>query len=219
MGRLSADYIPALRFAALTRFYDPVVRLTTRERRVKQALLDAAEIRSDATILDVGCGTGTLTVWIKEHYPDARVIGLDLDSTILEIARDKAEKAGVEIEIIKANAADIPLANASVDCVFSSLFFHHLLPAQKLNVMREIFRVLTEDGALHLSDWGRPSNRLMRGLFYAVQCLDSFATTEDNVRGLLVEHIERAGARSYCETASFDTVLGTLRLLQARKSG
>ena len=214
---MSAEYIPALRFAALTRFYDPAVRLTTRERRVKQALLDAAEIASDATILDVGCGTGTLTVSIKQQYPDARVIGLDLDPAILKMARDKAKKAGVTIETIEANAADIPLPDESVDCVFSSLFFHHLLPAQKLNVMREVFRVLTVDGALHLSDWGRPSNGLMRMMFYAVQCLDGFATTNDNVRGRLVEYIEQAGARSYRETASFDTVLGTLRLLYAKK--
>mgnify|MGYP001555503108 CR=1 FL=1 len=182
-------------------------------------LEDAANIASDATILDVGCGTGTLTVSIKQQYPDARVIGLDLDPAILQMAREKAEKAGVTIETIEANAAGIPLPDESVDCVFSSLFFHHLLPEQKSDVMREVFRVLTVDGSLHLSDWGRPSNGLMRMLFYSVQCLDGFATTNDNVRGRLVEYVEQAGVRSYRETASFDTVLGTLRLLHARKSG
>ena len=216
-GALSKDFIPALRFGALTRFYDPVVRLTTRERRVKEALLASADIASGATILDVGCGTGTLTVSIKQKYPGARVIGLDLDPAILAMARDKAAKAGVEIEYIEANAANMPVSNDTVDAVFSSLFFHHLLPEQKTDVLREIFRVLTVSGSLHVSDWGRPTNVVMRWLFYAVQCLDGFATTEDSLRGRLVEHIERAGARSYREIGVFNTVLGTLRLVHAQK--
>lgn len=214
---MSKDFIPALRYGALTRFYDPVVRLTTRERRVKEALLASADIASGATILDVGCGTGTLTVAIKRKYPHARVIGLDLDPAILAMARDKAARAGVAIEFVESDAANIPLPDASVDAVFSSLFFHHLLPEQKSGVLRDVFRVLVVNGDLHISDWGRPSNRLMRWLFYGVQSLDGFATTEDHVRGRLVEYIERAGARSFQQTNAFNTVLGTLRLVHAKK--
>ena len=111
----------------------------------------------------------------------------------------------------------MPLSNDSVDRVVSSLFFHHLLPDQKLQVMREIFRILATNGEVHISDWGRPSNSLMRGFFYLVQLLDGFATTDDNVRGRLVEYIERAGARQYQEFAMFNTMLGTLRLIRAKK--
>lgn len=191
--------------------------MTTRERSVKEALLASAEIVADATILDVGCGTGTLTVWIKKHFPDARVIGLDLDPTILRMARDKATRSGVTIEFIESNAAKMPLASDSVDAVFSSLFFHHLLPEQKFRVLREIFRVLSVNGSLNVSDWGRPTNQLMRGLFYSVQLLDGFSATEDNVRGRLAGYIQCAGGRSVRETGVFNTMLGTLRLLRARK--
>lgn len=214
---MSSDFVPALRFAALTRFYDPVVRLTTRERRVKQALIAGANVPPDATILDVGCGTGTLTAWIKQQHPGARVIGLDLDPAILQMARDKAAKSGVDVEFIEANAADMPLPPDSVDCVFSSLFFHHLLPEQKVKALREIFRVLKVGGEVHISDWGRPTNKLMRGLFYVVQLLDGFATTDDSVAGRLVEYVEQAGARTYREYRAFNTALGTLRLLRGTK--
>lgn len=209
--------MPALRFTALTRFYDPVVRLTTRERRVKQALVAAADIPDGGTVLDLGCGTGTMTTWIKQQHPKSRVIGLDLDPAILGMARTKAKRAGVEIEFIEASAADMPLPDDSVDRVVSSLFFHHLLPDQKLHVMREIFRIMPSNGEVHISDWGRPSNSLMRGLFYFVQLLDGFATTDDNVRGRLVEYIEQSGARQYQEHTTFNTVLGTLRLIRAMK--
>ena len=128
MAVLRTEFVPALRFQALTRLYDPVVRLTTRERRVKKALIEAAAVPVGGTVLDLGCGTGTMTRWIKQQYPDARVIGLDADPRILAIAREKATRAGVEIEFLEANATDIPLQENSVQRVLSSLFFHHLLP-------------------------------------------------------------------------------------------
>lgn len=214
---MSADFIPALRFPALTRFYDPVVRLTTRERRVKKALVDAAAVPAGGTVLDLGCGTGTMTRWIKQQYPDARVIGLDADPHILEIAREKAIRAGVEIEFLEANAADIPLQENSVQRVVSSLFFHHLLPDSKAQVLAEVFRVLEANGEMHISDWGKPSNGLMRAMFFFVQLLDGFACTRDNVAGRLPGFVEAAGARQVQNYDCYDTVLGTLRLLRATK--
>ena len=120
---MSGEFIPALRFKALTRFYDPVVRLTTRERSVKHALIESAHAPQGATVVDLGCGTGTLTVWLKQQYPSARVIGLDADPAILEFARAKADVAGVDIEFIESNASDLPFAAGTVDRIVSSLFF------------------------------------------------------------------------------------------------
>ena len=214
---MSTDFIPALRFNALTRFYDPVVRVTTRERRVKKALVEAAAVPSGATVLDLGCGTGTMTRWIKGQHPDARVIGLDADPRILAIAREKASRAGVEIEFLEANATDIPLQENSVQCVVSSLFFHHLLPDSKAQVLTEVFRVLEADGELHISDWGKPSNGLMRAMFFFVQLFDGFACTRDNVAGRLPGFVEAAGARQVHSYDRYDTVLGTLHLLRAIK--
>lgn len=214
---MSNDYIPALRFAALTRFYDPVVRMTTRERRVKQHLLSSADILPGTTVLDIGCGTGTMTIWLKQRYPSADVIGLDADPAILDIARTKAKRASVDIQFLEANAADIPLPDDAVHSVVSSLFFHHLDTDQKRAVLKEILRVLAPGGELHISDWGRPANALMRGLFYIVQLLDGFTTTRDSVEGRLPQLIEETGVRLFREITHFNTVLGTLRQFRATK--
>ncbi len=212
---MSSEFIPALRFKALTRFYDPVVRFTTRERSVKRALIENSRVPQGATVVDLGCGTGTLTVWLKQQYPSARVIGLDADPAILEFARAKADAAAIDVEFVEGDASDIPFATRSVDRIVSSLFFHHLQPNIKKRVLSESFRVIAEGGELHISDWGKPKNILMRLLFYPVQLLDGFSNTRENVQGLLPDLIMDAGAREVVEMNSFSTMFGTLRLLRA----
>jgi SAM-dependent methyltransferase len=85
-------YIPALRFRWLTAVYDPVVALTTRERTFKHRLLSQAQIEPGMRVLDLGCGTGTLAVWLKQRTPAAEVVGLDADPAVLALARRKATR-------------------------------------------------------------------------------------------------------------------------------
>jgi cyclopropane fatty-acyl-phospholipid synthase-like methyltransferase len=73
-------FIPALRYHWLTRFYDPIVRLTTRESTFKGTLLRQADIQAGHRVLDLGCGTGTLATMVKRSYRSAEVFGLDADA-------------------------------------------------------------------------------------------------------------------------------------------
>src|SRR5213592_1442219 len=91
------QFVPALRFDALTRLYDPVVAITSREGAFKRRLLEHARIRNGEAVLDLACGTGTLAIEIKKQNPQAKVTGLDGDSGILERAKAKARAAGVEV--------------------------------------------------------------------------------------------------------------------------
>ncbi len=88
----SEKYIPALSYDWLTPFYDPVVRLTTREKVFKKALVEQAKIKAEHRVLDLACGTGTLTILIKNTQPQAAIIGIDGDAKILEIAKTKAKR-------------------------------------------------------------------------------------------------------------------------------
>lgn len=215
--KVEDDFIPALRFKAFTRFYDPVVRLTTRERRVKQALIEHARIPDGATVIDLGCGTGTLTIGLKKQYPSARVIGVDADPEILEYAKTKASAAAVDVKFVQANATALPLDSGSAKRVVSSLFFHHLMPSDKRLALSEVMRVLGEGGELHISDWGAPANSLMRALFFPVRLLDGFSNTGENVTGLLPSLVQGAGAQQVVQYARYNTMFGTLRLLKATK--
>jgi ubiquinone/menaquinone biosynthesis C-methylase UbiE len=213
----ATHYVPALRFEALTRFYDPVVALTTRERSFKQRLLAQAALEPKHEVLDLGCGTGTLAIWAAQAEPSARVTALDGDPTVLKRAREKAERADVSIQFDQGLSYELPYASQSFDRVLSSLFFHHLLPADKERTLAEVFRVLRAGGELHIADWGRPTSSLMRLLFFSIQLLDGFPNTQQHVAGELSLLFQSSGFDQVAVRAEFATVYGTLALYSARK--
>ncbi len=117
--------------------------------------------------------------------PSATLIGVDGDPDVLERARAKAQAEGVELELHEALADRLPIPDASVQCVLSTLMFHHLAPSVKHGALTEAWRVLEPGGRLLICDIGRPSDPVMRGAFFAVQLLDGFANTRAHVRGEL----------------------------------
>jgi ubiquinone/menaquinone biosynthesis C-methylase UbiE len=210
-------YVPALSFDFLTPFYDTAIKWTTREAVFKEKLAGQIEIPADGgRLLDLACGTATLTVLLKRKFPRADVHGLDGDPKILKIARRKAEASGVEIKFAEAFSTALPYPDEFFDSVVSSLFFHHLTSENKRKTLLEVGRVLKAGGALHVADWGRPGNFLMRLASTPVQWLDG-ATTRDSYAGKLPELMAEAGFADVVETANFSTVFGTLRLHRAAK--
>lgn len=209
-------YVPALAYRGLTPAYDAVVRLTTREATFKSALLDQADLQPGQRVLDLACGTATLTIAAKQRQSGIDIIGLDGDPEILARAKTKALRAGAEIEFREALSTQMPFANATFDVVTCSLFFHHLSTDAKRRSFAEIARVLKPGGDLHVADWGRAHNPLMRFAFYGIQLLDGFANTADNVAGRLPGLMHEAGLVDVRETRKFSTMWGTLSLYRAR---
>lgn len=211
-------YLPALRFRALTRFFDPLIRCALPERRFKRHLIEQAAIEPEQRVLDLGCGAGTLAVMVKTSWPDAEVIGLDADPEILDLARSKAEAAGAEVRFDRGLSTELPYEGESFDRILSTLFFHHLTGADKRRTASEIARVLRAGGELHVADWGRPADPLMWALFTgAVRLFDGFERTRDNAAGALPRIFEQAGVEGAAETGRLRTAFGALALYRARK--
>ena len=217
MKQQDKDYIPALKYDWLTSFYDPLMQWLLREDVFKRQLLAQARIEPGHRVLDLGCGTGTLTLLIKQNHPQAEVTGLDGDPKALQIARGKAAQRQLSVTLDEGLAQQLPYPDASFDRVVSSLFFHHLTRENKQKALGEAFRVLRGGGELHVADWGEPKNFLFRGAFLIVQLLDGFETTTDNVKGRLPEMIAAAGFQSVQQTAQFGTLTGTMALYRAVK--
>ena len=210
-------YIPALSYNWLTPFYDTAVRSTTREKVFKNALVEQAKIKAGHRVLDLACGTGTLTILIKNTQPQAAVVGIDGDAKILEIARTKAKESGVEMQFDEGMSFDLPYKEESFDRVVSSLFFHHLTREDKLKTLREVKRVLKSNGEFHIADWGLPANSLMKGSSYLIQLFDGSETTADSFNGLLPKLMTDVGFEAVEETNSFNSLFGTIRLHKSRK--
>ena len=206
------NYISALHYDWLTRFYDPIMQWTMREHTFKRQLIWQADIKAGQPVLDLGCGTATLTIMLKGIHPEAQVVGLDGDEKALSIAKRKIAKNGLDIEFKKGLSFDLDFTDQSFDVVVSSLLFHHLNREDKLRTLREVFRILKPTGELHIADWGRPQNFLMRGAFLVVQLLDGFETTGDTVQGKLLQYMEQAGFKNAGETKRFATFFGTVCL-------
>ena len=190
------NYIPALRYESLTRFYDPVLRATLKEDRFKRLLVEQAALLPGHRVLDVGCGTATLTILLKQACAEAEVTGLDGNVKVLDLARTKIEAAVLDIALKQGLGSEAPFPPASFDRIVSSLVFHHLTTEEKRRTLKRVRELLKSGGEVHIADWGKAQNPAMRVAFLAIQLLDGFSTTTDNVRGLLPTLMTDAGFRA-----------------------
>jgi ubiquinone/menaquinone biosynthesis C-methylase UbiE len=146
------DYLPAAGHDAFLPGYDLLSRLLG-VHRIHQRLLDQAELAEGQRVLEIGCGTGNLTVRAKRAQPGADVIGSDPDPLALKRAQRKVKRlAGIRFE--HGYAQRLPYQDGEFDRVLSSMMLHHLDSDAKPTAAAEIFRVLRPGGRLHLVDMG-----------------------------------------------------------------
>ncbi|WP_449414513.1 class I SAM-dependent methyltransferase [Ochrobactrum teleogrylli] len=153
-------------------------------------------------ILEIGCGTGRNLVKTAEHYPDAKLYGIDISAEMLDTARSAAKRAGIEsrTRLERADAAQFDPEQLFHQTGFDRIFISYAISMipQWQSVIRESIRHLAPQGELHIVDFGDQSRLprwFKRGLykwldwFHVTPRQDMFAVCERLAaeRGLTVE--------------------------------
>ncbi|NEO27858.1 MAG: methyltransferase domain-containing protein [Kamptonema sp. SIO4C4] len=133
--------------------YDPITQyfLPPNETWVRQAAIDKIG-GSPRRILDLGCGTGSTTLLLKQAFPDAEVIGVDLSPYMLFMADYKAKQQQLSIRWKHAKAEATGFPEASFDVVTASLLFHEIPVSTAQTILAEAFRLLTPGGQIIILD-------------------------------------------------------------------
>ena len=141
-------------------FYDLGVRLMTlgRERAFRERLLGLAHLKPGESVLDVGCGTGTLAIAARRHVgPAGDVTGIDASPEMLAHAERKARKAGAAVLFKRATAQLLPFPDAQFDAVFATVMFHHLPRKGREECAGEMRRVMKPGGRVLVVDFAAPA--------------------------------------------------------------
>lgn len=178
-------YLPAAGHDYLLPFYDLLTKLMG-VGRVHRELVEHAELSDGQRVLEVGAGTGNLSVLAKRTVPGIALTATDPDPRALRRARRKSR----DITFEQAFAEQLPYADESFDRVLSSLMLHHLDAETKTSALAEIRRVTAPEGTLTIADFigdghGFAAHQAMRQASFAddvpTLLLDAGFTTAEEV--------------------------------------
>ena len=186
--------------------YDWLAPLMTlgSEHRLHRQVVARLALDRPAAVLDVGCGTGTLTRQIYDALPaDAprRVCGVDAAEAMIAVANKKAG-ARPGLEFAAALAEELPYADGSFDRVLSTFFFHHLNFELKIKSLAEIWRVLRPGGQAAILDVDVPYSPFGKVCAWSGFWLFHQDEIAENIRGKLRAALDASPWRGRWQIAS-----------------
>jgi ubiquinone/menaquinone biosynthesis C-methylase UbiE len=188
-------------------------KLSANNRRI----IDVLALQKQHRVLDLGCGTGTLTRAIGDRLDAAAgglALGIDAAAAMIRIASKKRESTTCRFDV--AAAESLPYADASFDAVVSSLFFHHVDRDLKERALREAFRVLRPGGVLVVADMHIPTTFMGKLLSYGARWFFMQPEIGENIAGVLPVVMRAAGFEQPLLHAMF---FGYIALFETHKPG
>jgi ubiquinone/menaquinone biosynthesis C-methylase UbiE len=132
-------------------------------------VIELAQIKPGDSVLDVACGTGSLTLTAKSAAgPGGKVHGIDAAPEMIEVARRKASRSGLEVVFDVGLIEQLAFPDATFDVVISRLAIHHLPDDLKHRGFAEILRVLKPGGSVLVADFKPPSNPVLNHITSAL---------------------------------------------------
>jgi ubiquinone/menaquinone biosynthesis C-methylase UbiE len=151
-------------------------------RPSSRMIIELAKIKPGDRVLDVGCGTGNLTLTAERYAGvSGSVYGIDASPEMIEVARKKAKRSGSKVVFEVGLIEKIPYSDANFDVVIIRLMVHHLPDDLKRQGFAEVFRVLKPGGLVFLADFVPPANHI---LAHIASALVGHRMMQNNVRDI-----------------------------------
>jgi len=143
-------------FSEIAPRYDLLNRVLSAgvDRSWRVAAVQAALAKNPKRILDLATGTGDIALLLKKAAPQAEVMGADFALPMLEIAQQKAQKAGLAIQFSEADALKLPFPENYFDAVTIAFGFRNF--ADYPEALRQLYRVIAPGGRLCILDFPPP---------------------------------------------------------------
>ncbi len=156
--------------------YDPFVKFLLffvgGEGNLRTQTIDKLNLRPSEKVLDVCCGTGTLSRLAAERVGDkGKVIGVDLSANMLAKARIKGNHTNQKFILSNAERIDYP--NDYFDKTYTSFCLHEIPYPVRINVIREIYQLLKKGGKILILDISYPENKLIKFLFHLYMIVEA----------------------------------------------
>lgn len=178
----------------------------TAERNAQFAL---PHLASGSTLLDCGCGPGSITLGLARRAAPGHVVGVDLEASQVEIARANAQAQGLSnVSFEVADACRLPFEDERFDMVFCHTVLCHLATPER--AISEMRRVLKPGGCIAIRDiiatgclyWPR-NEKILRGEALIQRVISHLGGDPD--RGIVLGRLlHEAGFNSVFMTASYD---------------
>jgi ubiquinone/menaquinone biosynthesis C-methylase UbiE len=153
------SFVPRPTFDLAIPFYEPLAGWLLRDDVMRRALLDDSGIGAGHQALEIGCGTGELTLMLAQRAPHAEVYAIDPNPRKLARAIGKSWDYGHPFRVFRGVAQRLPFPAQSIDRAYLSFLLSWLPRPLKVAALREARRVLFPDGSLHIVDFAPPVTR------------------------------------------------------------
>jgi len=193
-------------------YYDFVTNLMTlgHARPLRRLTVDNAFVKPGDSVLDVGCGTGEVSLLAKTRAKAGKVYGIDPAPEMIAVARKKAARKKLDIDFRVGVIESLPFPDSSIDVVTSSLMMHHLPEDLKVRGLAEIYRVLKPGGRLLIADFMRPTGSFLNHLFIAVTRHQGLKSGIEDMQKLL----KTAGFNQITQSDENVLVIGFVRAVK-----
>ncbi|MBF0569433.1 MAG: class I SAM-dependent methyltransferase [Candidatus Omnitrophica bacterium] len=191
------------------------VMLFGQEARLSRPCLEFLSDSRISSVLDLGCGTGTLTIEIARLLADrgGRVSGIDAAPKMIDVALRKASHlANAYFDVAAAEA--LPFFDDSFDYVISTFFFHHIDLELKVRALDEAFRVLKPGGLFVIIDVDTPTNIFGKICAWAGYFLFQQEEIRENIEGKLRLAIGQSRFGSFEEVSHHQGYISVFKLIK-----